>query len=93
MLQESLWFWVHLSVPPRWDHRAQDWSQKSLWPLCDPLDRLLPGPVLSPLLCQNPQGSVMDGVTADPGKERLMGEAGMLEVAHFSGLHKEERSD
>lgn len=42
--------------------------------------------------CQNPQGLVIDGTREDSGKDRLVGEAGMLEEVHFSGLHKEERS-
>ena len=31
MAQDSPWFWMHLSVPPRWD-----WPRKSLYPLSDP---------------------------------------------------------
>lgn len=92
MPQDSLWFWVHLSIPLQWDHQGQDWPRKSL----HPVSSLRPSPFgakpqpSSP--CWNPQVLVIDGAREDPGKERLVGEAGMLEEAHFSGLHKEERS-
>lgn len=42
--------------------------------------------------CQNPWSLVIDGAREDPGKERLVGEAGIFEEAHFSGPHEERSS-